>query len=502
MDARENNNEPVKSAKTGNREAAFIFGSWKCRNPKKIRVASKDIAGPESLDCRKNPRAQKQHEPTLPTSSSGTYNSYGTTTTTEEQNEGCPNATTTRRALAASDQLNEQDFWCPRCNGKMEEPRLLPCLHSVCTGCVDDFMSKDYCYGSSQELGVEGRSASCNRRAVEGCPLCDFPLPKYGSSPPPPPHYPLQHRLVIYAVRRRLSQRAVCCDACADEVQATQHCPACLCNFCDDCGPEHEAQYRSPSPGRGHATRPLWEASALRRVAVCLAHPAHPLRFHCLACQMVTCKECMWRGTHRGHASEEATSAGSRAALRLAAALRRAKKLLNSLLTEYSERVFEPGEFRARTALDINSDRDRVPRASHARSRSSISSHSREARERIQEYSRLRRARHLIDAIFVGEDLLANGSNVEILSLELVIAKRLRFLGVPVEVQVRQFEENQLEDTAQRYLSLLHVLLERRKDGSHLCLQWNDARGLQGLRSRSPGLSWPTLVLLRLHLSR
>lgn len=55
-------------------------------------------------------------------------------------------------------------------------------------------------------------------KQVEGCPICDFPLPKYGSAVPPP-HYSLQHRLVIYAVRRRLSQRVICCDVCPDEVQ-------------------------------------------------------------------------------------------------------------------------------------------------------------------------------------------------------------------------------------------------------------------------------------------
>lgn len=52
---------------------------------------------------------------------------------------------TKRRAISAVyDQLNEQDFWCPRCGCKMEEPRLLPCLHSVCSNCVNDFMSKSY----------------------------------------------------------------------------------------------------------------------------------------------------------------------------------------------------------------------------------------------------------------------------------------------------------------------------------------------------------------------
>jgi hypothetical protein len=80
-----------------------------------------------------------------------------------------------------------------------------------------------------------------------------------------------------------------------------------------------------------------------------------------------------------------------------------------------------------------------VPQTCHFRSRSTISSHSKEARERILEFSRLRRARYLIDAIFIGEDLLANGSDVEILSLKRIILKRLKFLGVTIEAQGKHF---------------------------------------------------------------
>ena len=137
-------------------------------------------------------------------------------------------------------------------------------------------------------------------------------------------------------------------------IQATQHCSRCLCNFCDDCGLEHQSQYSSE--GSDHCMRPLWEAKRIRRLAVCLDHPAHPLRYHCLACQMVTCKECMWRGGHRGHASEDASSAGARAVQQLSSALKRARKLLNKLLLEYKEGTFDRAP-RSRTAFDFAGDR-------------------------------------------------------------------------------------------------------------------------------------------------
>lgn len=84
---------------------------------------------------KKDASPQSNNQNSLP-SSANAYNSY----TTKEQSE----INHTRKAISVYDQLHEQDFWCPRCNSKMEEPRLLPCLHSVCNNCVEEFMSKDY----------------------------------------------------------------------------------------------------------------------------------------------------------------------------------------------------------------------------------------------------------------------------------------------------------------------------------------------------------------------
>lgn len=50
----------------------------------------------------------------------------------------------------------------------------------------------------------------------ETCPLCDSNLPNANSAVPPP-HYPLQHRLVMDTVRRKLVNR-VLCDTCTGEV--------------------------------------------------------------------------------------------------------------------------------------------------------------------------------------------------------------------------------------------------------------------------------------------
>lgn len=37
---------------------------------------------------------------------------------------------------------HDADFQCPRCGQRMEEPRLLSCLHPICLSCVYELMSK------------------------------------------------------------------------------------------------------------------------------------------------------------------------------------------------------------------------------------------------------------------------------------------------------------------------------------------------------------------------
>jgi len=48
-----------------------------------------------------------------------------------------------RESMHSSYRLpHDADFQCPRCGQRMEEPRLLPCLHPICLSCVCELMSK------------------------------------------------------------------------------------------------------------------------------------------------------------------------------------------------------------------------------------------------------------------------------------------------------------------------------------------------------------------------
>ncbi|XP_076228288.1 E3 ubiquitin-protein ligase TRIM45 isoform X2 [Nomia melanderi] len=237
----------------------------------------------------------------------------------------------------------DEDFRCPRCGKRMHEPRLLPCLHPMCSPCVLELLSKRSCNSPKIIKMQNTRSGDQKNNFHETCPLCDSRLPSVGS-PIPPPHYPLQHRLVMDAIRCRLANR-VLCDVCTDEVIALVQCSTCLRNFCSECGMEHQQLVTMEFKPLKHTIRPLWEATKLRRTALCQKHSTQALRFYCIACQQVTCKECMWSTQHRGHASENASGAGKRVALYLTTVLQKAKALLNMLLTQYDRNAFLNGTF-------------------------------------------------------------------------------------------------------------------------------------------------------------
>ncbi|XP_070519112.1 E3 ubiquitin-protein ligase TRIM45 isoform X2 [Cardiocondyla obscurior] len=242
-----------------------------------------------------------------------------------------------RESIQFSDRLpHDADFQCPRCGQRMEEPRLLPCLHPICLSCVYELMSRPPNVSSKNEIRDDRTYPQSN--IYETCPLCDTQLPN-ANSPIPLPHYPLQHRLVMDTVRHKLVNR-VLCDICTDEVLALIQCSTCLRNFCSECAKQHERQNFAEARAIKHLMRPLWEATKIRRTILCQTHPTHALRFYCVACQQVTCKECMWSVQHRGHASENAISAGKRACTYLAIMLQKAKTYLNDLLIQYNHNVF------------------------------------------------------------------------------------------------------------------------------------------------------------------
>ncbi|XP_012527711.1 uncharacterized protein LOC105831830 [Monomorium pharaonis] len=78
-----------------------------------------------------------------------------------------------------------------------------------------------------------------------------------------------------------------------------------------------------------------------------------------------------------------------------------------------------------------------------------------QAQERIQEFERLQKARHLLDAISLINDLLTDGSEIEILSLVPIIMRRLNKLGV-TNITADKENEHWYKNTRLSALRLTH----------------------------------------------
>lgn len=145
-------------------------------------------------------------------------------------------------SFSSFNKQEDKDFRCPRCGQSMQEPRLLPCLHPICSTCISELMSKRKWYriknlmyhlknrnlimlsftfaafyNFTKSIKTQNnKSESSQINYYEICPLCDVQLPNANSTVPPP-HYPLQYRLVMSAIRSKFTNK-ILCDICPDEV--------------------------------------------------------------------------------------------------------------------------------------------------------------------------------------------------------------------------------------------------------------------------------------------
>ncbi|XP_056196375.1 tripartite motif-containing protein 45 isoform X2 [Falco biarmicus] len=159
---------------------------------------------------------------------------------------------------------------CPLCAEPCAEPRLLPCLHSLCAPCLRRL----------GPLGQPGRPVLC--------PLCDaeVALPPGGVGQLVPDYL---------ALRRG---GAAGCDLCADGA-AVRRCLTCGAALCLFCCQAHRRQKKTAS----HAVTELVsskDCNQARKPLFCPSHPTEELRLFCEQCDQPVCRDCV-ADRHRQH---------------------------------------------------------------------------------------------------------------------------------------------------------------------------------------------------------
>ncbi|NXR37643.1 TIF1B factor, partial [Zosterops hypoxanthus] len=166
---------------------------------------------------------------------------------------------------------------CGACRERLRpqrEPRLLPCLHSVCRGCLG---------AAPGAAGSDGQVFSCPV-CHQQCPLGDIME-----------NFFLQDSGAGAAPGQGTGQS---CTSCEDNAAATRFCLECAEPLCDTCVEAHQRVRYT----RDHTVRALVVPVPVPEAVPgpCPAHPPEPLSLFCGACETLTCHLCHL-GAHRHH---------------------------------------------------------------------------------------------------------------------------------------------------------------------------------------------------------
>ncbi|XP_074076260.1 transcription intermediary factor 1-beta [Macrotis lagotis] len=163
------------------------------------------------------------------------------------------------------------------------EPRLLPCLHSVCGQCL--------LLGPAAAPGA-GPANNGGDSAVVDCPVCkqqcfakdiveNYFMRDSGAKAAPDPKDANQ-----------------CCTSCEDNAPATSYCVECSEPLCETCVEAHQRVKYT----KDHTVRSTGPAKSRdgERTVYCSVHKHEPLVLFCESCDTLTCRDCQLNA-HKDH---------------------------------------------------------------------------------------------------------------------------------------------------------------------------------------------------------
>ncbi|KAL8568351.1 hypothetical protein ACOMHN_040924 [Nucella lapillus] len=166
---------------------------------------------------------------------------------------------------------------CPSCTKQYQEPRLLPCFHSLCLQCLTKKLSTG-----------------------------DFPCPTCLSKISPPPEgvdvFPVDAYMETQLLKTNEYITTVC-DVC-EENDVSHKCVQCEQCLCDDCSKIHSRLTMT----RAHTLLMLTSGSqqfkVINKQRFCNTHAGEKFRFFCDECRTVICRDCKLT-THQSHSAED-----------------------------------------------------------------------------------------------------------------------------------------------------------------------------------------------------
>lgn len=192
----------------------------------------------------------------------------------------------------ASEQLR-----CSACSNRFRDPKLLPCLHTFCCGCLDEKVEP----------------ANGEASLVVKCPSCDAEtsLPRGGVSGLPTNLF-ISNLIEVVAFQ---NNQRISCNLCMEGSPAAARCSDCLAFLCEFCEQAHKRQRKTAC----HRILSVDEAKQdacdapkrFRSPSVCSTHPGEALGLFCDSCDRLICRDCTLID-HRQHRYSSIADASSR----------------------------------------------------------------------------------------------------------------------------------------------------------------------------------------------
>ena len=184
----------------------------------------------------------------------------------------------------ARERMATRTLQCSICQNDFKDPRLLPCIHSFCLECLED-----YCRDKLPGDNVP-------------CPECksQFLFPNNGAA-----CLRVSTHFNDPATSSNCEASIICetCEACSTEhqsVPATLYCEDCCQKLCANCGTPHKKMKRGP-----HDVVPLESANPeIRSKRYCEKHEDERIKMYCFDCNMNMCSMCCLE-EHNTHQFEQ-----------------------------------------------------------------------------------------------------------------------------------------------------------------------------------------------------
>ncbi|XP_066299430.1 tripartite motif-containing protein 2-like [Branchiostoma lanceolatum] len=174
----------------------------------------------------------------------------------------------------ASDDFDEQFLTCPVCMLHFRDPKILPCLHTFCKECLQDWATK--------------------QQPLE-CPTCrtQVSLPDQGVDGLRTNFY--VNNLLDFAAAKKGAEPGVPCQVCEGNVEGSKSwCADCATLLCESC----TAVHRKLPCSKDHEVTPEETLKAeeaisnFHRKRHCDKHKKYELEFYCESCNALVCTAC------------------------------------------------------------------------------------------------------------------------------------------------------------------------------------------------------------------